>query len=179
MQDSHSSDESTTESIEDSVEGGPASPRAHKGAGSTVGTARGQRDWRQGLGWVDAKPTEHRDTLFLSIRRNPEPQVFQTGLGCEFPGRTRGKGIKGRSLWPLDPRGSAFHPGLETIMALLQMQVPGGDRLQLTPQASCYFLTSTDTGVPEEDLVVQSHPQCIVKTQILVFARRDHRLRRQ
>lgn len=152
------------------MEGGPASSRAHKGEGSTVGTALGQRDWRQGLGWVDAKPTEHRVTVLLSIHRNPEPQVFQTGLGCEFPGRTRGKGIKGRSLWPLDPWGSASHPGLETIMALLQMQVPGG-YLQLTAQAWCYFFTSTDTRVLEDDLVVQRHPQCIATTQVLVLAR--------
>lgn len=118
-----------------------------------LASGTGGRGWG---GWMLSP--QSTGTPCSSIHRNPEPQVFQTGLGCEFPGRTRGKGIKGRSLWPLDPRGSAFHPGLETIMALLQMQVPGGNRLQLTPQAWCYFLTSTDTGVPEDDLVVQTSP---------------------
>lgn len=122
------------------MEGGPASSRAHKGEGSTVGAALGQRDWRPGLGWVDAKPTEPGDPVLLSIRRNPEPQ------GKESKGEVSGLQT----------------PSPETTMALLQMQVPGGNRLQLTPQAWCHSLTSTDTGVPEDNLVVQRHPQCVL-----------------
>lgn len=115
---------------------------------------------------TSASPQKTGIPRFLPSAETPNHKFSRQDWGmCEYPGRTRGR----------DRRGS-FLPSLETTSALLHMQVPEGN----TPPADTSMVLSRRYQSSIGGFgVVQRHPQCIVKTQVLVLARSDHRLRRQ
>lgn len=145
MQDSHSSDKSTTDIIKRQCGGRPCFLKiTQKGEGNTWELCPWPAGLEAGVGcrcqWLTSASLHS-----TGIPCSPPPTGTQNhkfsrqdwGL-CEYPEKTRGiKGTKGRSLWPLDPRSKASCPGLGPQWFGFRCRCQKVTCLQLT-QAWCY-----------------------------------------